>query len=167
MIPTENKKSAFDKIESVDELKSAKDFIIAKYDLQADVEIGVSGSFRRKAGEYDPVKEKIRISQYLLDNHSERVFRILKHELAHAEVSEHFKDFKPHGEEWKSMMMKLGIVDPTACHDLKLTDYNYVIRCSNPDCCMEIGRFKKSKVVKKPQLYRCKNCGNKLVSSKN
>lgn len=63
-------------------------------------------------------------------------------------------------------MRKLGVDDPKACHDLKLADYNYAVKCSNPDCGMKIGRYKKSKLVKKPQLYRCIDCGDKLVSSK-
>lgn len=164
MIKDKDKNLDLGEISTHSDLNRAKEFIINKYGFELDVDIEISERFKRKAGEYNPVKGKIKISKHLLENHSEKVIETLKHEIAHAEVISNYGDSKPHGKEWKSVMKHLGIENPQACHNLKLTEYNYFVECSNPDCDTRMGRHRKSKLVKKPELYRCTECGSKLES---
>ena len=156
----------FSEITSEQELKEAVESLVKEHDLGIEVEI--ADRFKRKAGQYQHGEKKIRISKYLLENHSEKVIETLKHEIGHAVVMQKCKNrnTRPHGEEWKSVMHEIGVENPEACHSLQLTDYNYIVRCINPDCGLEIGRHRKSRLVKKPESYLCSECGSKLESFK-
>ena len=156
-------------LDSQKTIERAADILIDRFDLEIDVGIEINTRFKNKAGQYSHSDRKISISVYLIENHPEKVLRTLKHELAHAYVLQRLdqKDSKPHGSEWESVMQDMGVKDPKACHKMKLTDFSYLIRCTNTDCDVEIGRHRKSKIVKQTGLYRCKKCGSKLESFEN
>lgn len=157
-----------DRISSEDELKKATESIIEEFNLEIDVCVETSGRFKQKAGQYRHSERKVRISKHLLENHPEKVIETLKHEIGHAVVLNRYgkRRTKPHGREWKSVMRELGVDNPEACHSLQLTEYSYLVRCTNPDCDVELGRHRKSRLVKKPQLYVCNECGDKFESFK-
>lgn len=157
-----------DRISSEDELKKATEHIIEEFDLEIDVDVEISGRFKQKAGQYRHSERKVRISEHLLENHPDEVMETLKHELGHAVVMNRNGErrIKPHGREWKSVMQELGVDNPEACHSLQLTEYRYLIRCTNPECDVELGRHRKSRLVKKPHLYLCNECGSNFESFK-
>lgn len=153
-------------ISSETQLKRAAEQLIESFDLEVEVSIEVATGFKRKAGQYSHSDRKIRVSKHLLENHPEKVIETLKHELAHAVVMEKYGKtrLKPHGEEWKAVMNKLGVSKPEACHNIQLTDYAYIVRCTNPECGVELGRYRESRLVKKPEQYICKECGSRFES---
>ena len=153
------------RISSETELEKAAEYVIKKFDLGIDIDIEIANRFKRKAGEYRHDERKIRISRHLLENHQEKVVETLKHEIGHAVVMQRYgKKVKPHGREWKSVMQELEVDNPKAGHSLQLTEYSYLVRCTNPDCGVELGRHRKSRIVKTPEFYRCNKCGSVLES---
>jgi SprT protein len=165
---SKDKKQSIDyfRINSREKLEKALESIIRKFDLDIEPELEIAGRFKRKAGQYQHKDRKIRISKYLLENHPEKVITTLKHELGHAIVMNRYqrKKIKPHGKEWRSVMSELGVDKPEVCHRLQLAKYRYIVRCSNTECNIELGRHKKSRLVKKPDLYICKECGSSFES---
>lgn len=156
------------RITSEYELKKATESIVKSFDLDIKLNVEISGRFKQKAGQYRHNERKIRISQYLLENHPEKVIETVKHEIGHAVVMHRHgkRRTKPHGKEWKSVMQELGVDNPKECHSLQLTEYSYLVRCTNSSCDVELGRHRKSRLVKKPQLYVCNECGSKFKSFK-
>ncbi len=156
------------KITSEHELGELVEEIVEEHDFNIEVGVEVAERFKRKAGQYRHGERKIRISEYLLKNHPGRVPRTVKHEIGHAVVMHRYGggEVKPHGEEWKSVMRKLGVDNPEGRHDLQLAEYSYMVRCVNPECDVETGRHRKSRLVKQPSMYRCKECGSSFESFK-
>lgn len=153
-------------ITSKRELEESLEYLIQEYNLDLDIEIEIADRFKRKAGQYRHDEREIRISRHLLENHPEKVIETVKHEIGHAVVMHRHQNrgIRPHGKEWKSIMRELDIENPEACHSIQLTDYNYIVRCTNPECDVEIGRHKKSRLVKKAKSYKCKECGSRFES---
>ncbi len=152
---------ALGRTSSENKLRTALERLIEEHDLDIEIDIEIADRFKRKAGQYHHGERKIRISRHLLENHPEEVIETIKHELGHALVMHRHgkRKIKPHGKEWNSMMEELGVSNPEACHSLQLTDYKYIVRCTNSECDAELGRYRKSRLVKKPGLYACKKCG--------
>lgn len=166
-VKQEKEESSFSEISSKREIRESVDHIIEEHDLSIEVDVEIADRFKRKAGQYRHDEGKIRISKHLLENYPEKVIGTIKHKLGHAVAMHRYnadRHIQPHGKEWKSVMRKIGVEELEACHDLQLTDYSYTVRCSNPDCDVEAGRHRKSKLVKKPGLYACKECGSKFES---
>lgn len=157
-----------DKISSEKELKDTVEQLIKKFDLDINVGIEIAERFKQKAGQYRHNERKIRISKHLIENHQEKVVETIKHELGHAVVMHRYENERtdPHGREWKSVMRELDVENPEACHTLQLTEYRYIVRCTNSNCEVESGRHKRSRLVKKPELYVCNECGSKFESFK-
>jgi SprT protein len=150
----------------IDDLKKMADRIQTRKNLDIEVSLKIS-NLKRAAGQYHRDRKEIRISEHLIQNHPEKVEDTLKHELGHAVVDQKYsRRVKPHGREWKTVMKKLGVEDPSACHSLKLAEYKYFVRCSNPNCDVEFGRYRKSKKVKHADRYVCGKCGSRWESFK-
>jgi len=157
------------KITSEHELKKATEYLINKFSLDIEADVEIATRFKQKAGQYRHNERKIRISQYLLENHPEEVIDTVKHELGHAVVMKRYgedKSIRPHGEEWRSVMQELRVNNPQACHSLKLTKYSYIVKCSNSECSVKIGRHRKSRLVKQAELYACNECESHFESFK-
>lgn len=152
------------KVSSKKELENILEHIINKYCLDIDVSVEIA-NLKRLAGQYRHSERKIRISRYLMENYPEKVIDTVKHELGHAIADQrHGTDIKPHGEEWKNAMAEMNVTDPSPCHKMQLADYSYVVACTNPECDVEYGRYRRSKIVKQPELYTCGQCGGRLES---
>lgn len=165
MVENIEQETISDRISSETELKKASEYFIKKFDLGIEIEIEIENRFKRKAGEYRHDERKIRISRHLLENYPKKVEETVKHELGHAVVMQKYgKNVKPHGREWKSVMQGLGVKEPEACHSLQLAEYSYIVKCTDPKCDVKLGRYRKSRLVKTPELYRCKKCGSVLES---
>lgn len=147
-------------------LEKLIDDLLGKHEPDLEISVKVA-DMKRSAGRYNPSKKEIKLSKHLLENHSENVLRTVKHELGHA-IADHRNErkVKPHGREWRKIMSELGVEDPSACHKMQLTDYKYIVRCSDPDCDVKFGRYRKSKTVKHAEKYVCKECGSSFESFK-
>lgn len=146
--------------DSREALRSRCRQLIKEYDLDVTFSIG---SMKRQAGKYLHTQDEIRISRHLLDNHPAKVDDILKHEIGHAiAYRRHGTDIDPHGAEWKSVMAELGVEEPRTTHSMQLVEPRYVIACTNDDCETELGRHRRSKLVREPDTYRCGQCGSRL-----
>ncbi len=78
-----------------------------------------------KWGSWDPHKRQISISSELIKNHTwDKVIMILKHEMAHQIVDEHFKVREHHGPWFKKAAQMLGIDSFARISDLDLSSYS-------------------------------------------
>ena len=134
--------------------------------------IDVTGTFQRKLGECQIVQTsdskggqyRIRIARRLFENDIDTDWRdTVRHEVAHAYVhSQYGPNVQPHGPEWKEAATRAG-ADPTARYEGDdLVDARYILAC--PNDCFERGYLKRSKRIKQPWEYRCKECDTRLVS---
>ncbi len=118
-------------------------------------------ALKRRAGQYQPGDRTITISQHLLEFPLDRIRTILKHELAHAAVHQlHEGRRKPHGQEWKLEMGRMGIQDPDTTHDMQLAPYRYVFECTG--CGQRTGRYRSCRFVEQTDRYRCGDCGDRF-----
>lgn len=95
------------------------------------------------------------------------------HEFAHLVQRQHYPLSKPHGKEWKSVMLNLG-VEPSRCHsyDLvaalksvgtkttgrKVKTYSYKCACDT----YELTVIRHNRILKGTE-YHCKKCKTALV----
>jgi len=142
-------------------------------ELSTDIiHIDVTGTFQRKLGECRIVQTpdgeadqyRIRIAQRLFEADIDPSWQdTVRHEVAHAYVySRYGRDVQPHGTEWKEAATQAG-ADPKARYEGDdLIDADYMFAC--PTGCFERGYFKRSKRIKHPWKYSCKECNTRLVS---
>jgi predicted SprT family Zn-dependent metalloprotease len=92
----------------------------------------------------------------------------VQHELAHAICFARHSDYPSqkdgHGVAWKEIARKIG-ADPSSCHRKRdrSDEFDYYIRC--PECGMQTGRTKRSKIIQKPFMRKCTKCGHAPLSS--
>lgn len=73
-----------------------------------------------------------------------------------------------HGYNWQNVANKVNSrygynIKRTTSNEekgIERTPYTYMVKCK--DCGREIGRYKMSNVIQRPQNYRCGSCGGKL-----
>lgn len=102
---------------------------------------------------------KVLLNPKLLENLPDETPLVIIHELAHVSQIEQYSKFGTRGHDhyWEKEMRKAGIGRPQMYLDRmeNLAD-NYIIECQK--CGNRVGRKRKSKVIKNPELYTCK-CG--------
>ena len=129
--------------------------------LENTVTVKFSGKMVHSLGNCRPEAALIRLNKVLLDVRNEKILReILCHEAAHAAVFILYgKKCKPHGPEWRSLLLAAGYPPRTRIpgnevHGLlrirRKSRYLYTHRCMN---CGAIFRAKKT-----DHRWRCKNC---------
>lgn len=138
-----------------------------------DIRVEITGSFERKLGEcrYDPDPGEdgpafvIRVARRLFTEWAGEQWRdTVRHEVAHAHVKARYgSTVAPHGRVWQAAARRAG-ANPTARYEGpdESLDPNYVLAC--PDGCHESPYLKRSKRVKYPWRYSCRDCGAQLVS---
>jgi len=120
----------------------------------------------RTAGIYrwNPVNGfcSIRLNNILLkENEDVFIEQTVPHELAHHITRVLYGRVSPHGREWKSVMIRLG-VSPTRCHDYDVTNSQvrrgtrYVYSCDKCGKEHNITAYKHSRASR----YRCKCHGD-------
>lgn len=126
-------------------------------------------------GFYKPSKGTIAINEnFLKQNTRNTLDQTVPHEVCHAVADTHYRKFKglkikPHGQEWKGLMVRLGL-PPLECSAGNLISGEYYIECcgathsfrgrsysyvSCPACCKPFSReeWKKStELVKQQEL---------------
>lgn len=126
-------------------------------DLSA-VEWEVSHRATRRAGacKYDRRTETVTIS-LTWDAHREHGWgstrKTIRHELVHAWEFQHFGE-SGHGPRFRRKAAELRA--PRHCEPF--SDPRYVLRC---ECGWETDRHRASRPVKRPDAYRCKDCGGR------
>lgn len=77
--------------------------------LGAEVSIRTSSRMRVSLGRCAPLSGSIRIASFLLDGPAALLEEVLAHELAHVAVVQlHGAGRRPHGEEWRALMRRVG-----------------------------------------------------------
>ena len=114
------------------------------------------------------VKYRIEISQVCEDLDDHELKTIILHELLHT-----CPGCMNHGVRWKKAVMqvntKLGYDISSTADYSKLglvpagerAPYRYKVTCCK--CGQSMYRYNRSKLVQRPWLYRCANCGGKLT----
>lgn len=151
--------------DSLQTLKEAEDYFTeAKSRFEEDLsdvpmewqDMGTTAGKTKPNGDIE-----ILLNPKLVEKASHEVPITIIHELAHAAQ---YKEAKRdglrttgHDAYWRSHMRKAGISNPEIYLNLEvnLAD-NYIIECQN--CGNQVGRKRKSKVIKHPESYKCK-CG--------
>lgn len=102
-------------------------------------------------------------AKYFEDNFNETI----PHEVAHyvTDILYSFKNIRPHGNEWKSVMQVFGVAaNRTANYDLtglpvrKFKKFIYYCGCQN----FELTTRRHNKILRGIGQYLCRDCGGKL-----
>lgn len=103
----------------------------------------------------------IRLNSEAVEKYPEKILeRTLPHEIAHYIAREVFSE-RGHGFYWRSVCVKLGMVDTTRTHDMDLTPAivrnNFLYKCD----CREVPFSKRrhNNVVERGMKYKCNICG--------
>lgn len=96
-----------------------------------------------------------------MESDAEKWKDTVRHEVAHALTRHMHGADQGHNENWKAIAERIG-ADPTRTSSHDNTDYNYFVGCSSG--CTKIGRQRRSKMVKHPYRYRCRECGENVSS---
>ena len=135
--------------------------------------IEVTDSFRRKLGEcrtLSPAQSsrtaeyEIRIARRLFEDGLEAQWRdTVRHEVAHAYVFETVgPEVQPHGTAWKEAARRAA-ADPVARYEGDdVVDGDYVFAC--PNRCFDRRYVRRSKRIKRPGQYRCRDCDARAIS---
>lgn len=89
------------------------------------------------------------------------------HEVAHWIQYSLYKGVKPHGREWKRIMVSVFKLAPKRCHRYDTSEtqvrknrtFKYVCRCKE----WELTSIRHNKIQRKKATYHCPKCGDKLT----
>ncbi|WP_336037566.1 SprT-like domain-containing protein [Halobacterium yunchengense] len=138
--------------------------VVAHHDLSVDVsglDWEVSKRAKRRAGAVkhrDASPETVSLTWAYFQEHGwTATADVVRHELVHVHLLEEHDD-PTHGERFREWAGRLG----TSLHCEPFADPNYLVVCE--DCGSELARYRKSALVKRPQDYRCGDCGGRLTA---
>ena len=118
------------------------------------------------AGQANYRENRIRFNRDLLEKYThEFVNQTVPHEFAHLVAYRKFgRTIKPHGLEWKSVMIALG-VEPERTHGFKVAPSRrlkrFVYRCECPDSAYELTSIRHNR-IQRGGVYLCKKCQSPL-----
>jgi len=85
------------------------------------------------------------------------------HEVSHYVARQLYGKIKPHGVEWKSVMVSFGVSPKTThtmnCDSVKGKVFKYKCGCDTH----ELTIIRHNKVKRGKRIYSCKKCGNRLI----
>ena len=152
-------------VRTLTEAKEYASEVIEEYDLsfdRNDIEIRESGRLTRSHGRWyhkpDRSRNLIKLSSHAFENCSvEEIKRTIRHELAHEE------DFRNREETGHDFIFReyAREMNFTIKASEKTKEYEYLFECQ--DCQAEVGRYRRSKFVKKHSQYSCGKCGGDFV----
>ncbi|MFT7186205.1 MAG: SprT protein [Pseudohongiellaceae bacterium] len=110
----------------------------------------------------------LRFNPYLLAKYKETfIDQVVPHECAHLVAYALFgMKIKPHGSEWKAIMVNLYQQSPDVTHRFEIA--RKAIRLFDYGCgCLDINHqltvIRHNKIVKQKAVYLCKNCRSPLI----
>ena len=118
------------------------------------------------AGQANYRKNKIRFNRDLLEKYTDEfVHQTVPHEFAHLVAYRKFGHrIRPHGAEWKSVMVALGI-KPVRTHSFEVVPARrlkrFLYKCNCLGSSYELTSIRHNRVLQ-GRLYLCKKCGNAL-----
>jgi len=96
-------------------------------------------------------------------NKNDDFWKTVIHEVAHYVVHKRFgRTVKPHGPEWKSIMVDLGVDSPTTKHSYKMGESYLKRRPIKMACACSEHYITKNRYMKYGESLRCKNCKGAL-----
>lgn len=114
-------------------------------------------------------KNLIKLNRCLyVDNQAYFINEVIAHELAHLLVfqiyTRHGQRVKPHGIEWRNMMLNIFEIPANVTHkmDVKkvaMRNFTYACKCQK----VELSIVRHNKVVRGKQTYICRKCHATLV----
>lgn len=127
----------------------------------SDLEWQVSARAKRRAGavhhrDGDPVR--VVLARELFANRGwEGVAETVRHELIHVHLLNE-RDDAGHGDAFREWADRLR----TNVRCVRFADPRWIVECE--DCGGEIHRYRRSKLVKWPEKFRCGECGGDLTA---
>lgn len=122
----------------------------------------------RTAGSARASENLIRINPILLrENGDTFIARTVPHEVAHLITRQVYgmgRNVKPHGPEWRSVMVRLGL-PPTRCHSYDVTNSAIRTRARHSVFCACMEHKVTEKVVRKIEMgsvYKCRKCRSQI-----
>ena len=118
------------------------------------------------AGQANYPKNKIRFNRDLLEKYTDEfVSQTVPHEFAHLVAYSKFgRRIRPHGVEWKSVMVALG-VKPVRTHSFEVIPARrlkrFPYKCNCFDLFHELSTIRHNR-IQRGKLYICKKCGKAL-----
>lgn len=138
--------------------------VVANYDLTvsvSDLEWEVSKRAKRRAGAVkhrnDEPQTVSLTWQYFQEHGWGVTAAVIRHELVHVHLLNEHGD-PGHGDRFRQWADELQ----TTVNCEPFADPNWWVVCES--CGSEMPRYRKSKLVKNPESYRCGGCGGKLYS---
>jgi len=138
--------------------------IVEAYDLSVDVsalEWEVSKRAKRRAGavEYHgETPETVSLTwEYFQEHGWGATADVVRHELIHVHLLNEAGD-PSHGDAFRALATELQ----TSVTCERFADPNWWVVCES--CGSEMARYRKSKLVKHPEEYRCGGCGGSLYA---
>lgn len=167
-LPLDTDFYAVDEDSTVDEfLAVAKVYardVVDSYDLTVtvtDLEWEVSKRAKRRAGAVkhrDDEPETVSLTwEYFQEHGWGATASVVRHELIHVHLLNEADD-PTHGERFEEWAETLQTT--VTCE--RFADPNWWVVCE--ECDSEMPRYRKSKLVKNPEAYRCGGCGGTLSS---
>lgn len=114
---------------------------------------GVSGKVLVRDGQYE-----IQINRAYLESNPERILKqTIPHEVAHLVSFQHYgARIKPHGDEWKQVMVEVFKLKPDRCHSMELPVETrpFTYRCA----CRDFFVSERKHDRMKDSAHRCNTC---------
>jgi SprT protein len=105
----------------------------------------------------------LRFNPYLLTKYKETfIDQVVPHECAHLiAYAVYGMKIKPHGTEWKALMVSLFNQEPSVTHCFEVPQkvrrlFNY--RCGCIDLKHQLTAIRHNKIIKQKAVYQCKKC---------
>ena len=125
----------------------------------------------QSAGQANYRHNRIRLNRELLERYTtDFVGQTVPHEFAHLAAFQLYGiRIKPHGKEWKSVMLALG-AEPTRTHNYEVTIIrrlkNFQYQCNCPGRIHKLSSIRHNRITK-GRLYLCRKCGESLKQISN
>ncbi len=103
---------------------------------------------------------KIRFNAQMLEvNEQAFIDEVVAHEICHLLCYQLFGRVKPHGKEWRSLMISLYQLPPKTTHNFEVVnkaraEFDYQCRCG----VIKLSVIRHNKVTRKQAQYRCRRC---------
>ena len=133
--------------------------VVARHDLTvsvSDLEWTTSKRAKRRAGAVrhrDGVPESVQLTREFFDRRGwAATAATIRHELVHVHLLTEAGDAS-HGDAFREWADRLDA--PVRCE--RFADPKWVVECT--DCGARLPRYRRSKLVKRPEEFRCGDCG--------
>jgi SprT protein len=141
---------------------------VKKFDLKNPVELNFDFSLRGRVAGYASREDgKLQYNlEMALKNYDSFLGDTVAHEVAHIIAFQKYPDSKPHGKEWKKIMLILGY-EPHRCHNMTVTPARKTTKIYNLHCdcrSFKVTKKKHDRLIR--TCYYCSRCKSNFESGK-